>query len=161
MIPAAIIYDWFEREAIPAFEGFFLPLLPWILISMVAPLVRYRLDKQLWLYNKKHHDTHKEPRFGKYRNAIVNCLLIVLLAGLCKMTFAPTIGVMVVSNVIMVIFAAVQVVKCLNAYLKIEDVGFRINVFKAFKKSSFGSVLEKDACAPSTNNESNNNEEKL
>lgn len=136
--------DWWETEALPALWAFFKPLLAWILISIVAPLVRYRLDRQLWLYNKKHHDTHVEPKFGKYRNAIVNCLLIVLMAAICKMTFGATIGVMVVSNIIMILFAAVQVVKGMNTYLKLEDVGFRINIYKIFKRGSLGGVLEKD-----------------
>lgn len=136
--------DWWETEALPALWAFFKPLLAWILISIVAPLVRYRLDRQLWIYNKKHHDTHSEPMFGKYRNTVVNCLLIVLVAAICKMTFGATIGVTVVSNVIMILFAAVQVVKCINIYLKLEDVGFSINIYKIFKKSSLGSALEKD-----------------
>lgn len=138
------VTEWFEQEAIPSLWVFAVPLLPWILISMVAPLVRYRLDLQLWKYNKKQHEAHKKPKFAKYRNAIINCLLIVLLAGLCKMTFAPTIGVTIVSNIIMIVFAAVQVVKCMNTYLKIEDVGFRISIFKIFKKSVLKDVLEKE-----------------
>ena len=136
--------EWFEQEVIPSLWVFVAPLLPWMLISMVAPLVRYRLDLQLWKYNKKEHEAHRKPKFAKYRNAVINCLLIVLLAGLCKMTFAPTIGVTIVSNVIMIVFAAVQVVKCMNTYLKIEDVGFRISIFKIFKKSALKDVLEKE-----------------
>lgn len=136
--------EWFEQEAIPSLWVFVVPLLPWMLISMVAPLVRYRLDLQLWKYNKKEHEAHRKPKFAKYRNAVINCLLIVLLAGLCKMTFAPTTGVTIVSNVIMIVFAAVQVVKCMNTYLKIEDVGFRISIFKIFKKSALKDVLEKE-----------------
>lgn len=136
--------EWLEQEAIPSLWVFVVPLLPWMLISMVAPLVRYRLDLQLWKYNKKEHEAHRKPKFAKYRNAVINCLLIVLLAGLCKMTFAPTTGVTIVSNVIMIVFAAVQVVKCMNTYLKIEDVGFRISIFKIFKKSALKDVLEKE-----------------
>ena len=136
--------EWLEQEAFPSLWVFVVPLLPWMLISMVAPLVRYRLDLQLWKYNKKQRETHKKPKFAKYRNAIINCLLIVLLAGLCKMTFAPTIGVTIVSNIIMIVFAAVQVVKCMNTYLKIEDVGFRISIFKLFKKSALKDVLENE-----------------
>lgn len=136
--------EWFEQEAIPSLWVFVVPLLPWMLISMVAPLVRYRLDLQLWKYNKKEHEAHRKPKFAKYRSAVINCLLIVLLAGLCKMTFAPTTGVTIVSNVIMIVFAAVQVVKCMNTYLKIEDVGFRVSIFKIFKKSALKDVLEKE-----------------
>lgn len=136
--------EWFEQEVIPSLWVFVVPLLPWMLISMVAPLVRYRLDLQLWKYNKKEHEAHRKPKFAKYRNAVINCLLIVLLAGLCKMTFAPAIGVTIVSNVIMIVFAAVQVVKCMNTYLKIEDVGFRVSIFKIFKKSALKDVLEKE-----------------
>lgn len=138
------ISNWFINVFLPSFLVFINPLLPWVLISVVAPLVRYRLDKQLWLYNKGHHERYRKPTFSKYRNTIVNCILIVLLAGTCKLTFSPTIGVTVVSNVIMIVFAAVQVVKCLNVYLKIEDVGFRINIFKIFKNSSIKSVIEKE-----------------
>lgn len=138
------VTEWLENEAVPSLWVFVVPLLPWILISMVAPLVRYRLDLQLWKYNKKEHAAHRKPKFAKYCNAIINCLLIVLLAGLCKMTFAPTIGVTIVSNIIMIVFAAVQVVKCMNTYLKIEDVGFRISMFKILKKSALKDVLEKD-----------------
>lgn len=138
------ISEWLVREAIPSLWVFFVPLLPWILISMVAPLVRYRLDLQLWKYNKKEHAAHKKPKFAKYRNTVVNCLLIVLLAGLCKITFAEAIGVTIVSNVIMIVFAAVQVVKCMNTYLKIENVGFRINIFKIFNKSALKDVLEQE-----------------
>lgn len=136
--------EWFEQEAMPSLWVFVVPLLPWMLISMVAPLVRYRLDLQLWKYNKKEHEAHRKPKFAKYRNAVINCLLIVLLAGLCKMTFAPTTGVTIVSNVIMIVFAAVQVVKCMNTYLKTEDVGFRVSIFKIFEKSALKDVLEKE-----------------
>ena len=71
-------------------------------------------------------------------------MLIVLIGGVCKLTFAPAIGVTIVSNVVMTIFAAVQVVKCLNAYLKIENVGFRISIAKIFKKSSIKDIIEQD-----------------
>lgn len=133
-----------DAEVLPALWAFVCPLLPWILISVVAPLVRFRLDKQLWLYNKKHHATHRKPKFAKYRNAIVNCMLIVLLGGMCKLAFAPTIGVTIVSNVVMIVFAAVQVVKCLNAYLKIENVGFRFSLFNIFKNSSVKDYIERE-----------------
>lgn len=138
------ISEWLAHEVMPSLWVFVVPLLPWTFISMVAPLVRYRLDLQLWKYNKKQHATHKKPRFSKYRNAAINCLLIVLLAGLCKITFAEAIGVTIVSNVIMIVFAAVQVVKCINTYLKIENVGFRINIFKIFNKSALKDVLEQE-----------------
>lgn len=136
--------DWIESAFLPALWGFLVPLSPWILISIVAPLIRFRLDLQLWLYNKKQHASHKRPRFAKYRNAIINCILIALLAGLCKATLAEAIGVAIVSNIIMIIFAAVQVTKCLNTYLKIENVGFKISIFKIFKKSRLRDVIEKD-----------------
>lgn len=138
------IYEWLLNNALPEFWSFIKPMMPWMLISMVAPLVRYRLDKQLWLYNKKHHDTHDKPAFSKYRNTIMNCISIVSLAGVCKITFAPVLGITIVSSVLMVVIATVQLVKCVNSYLKIEEVGFRVDLFKVFKKSSFGEVVEKD-----------------
>lgn len=138
------IYEWMAKELTSLIWAFVAPLLPWMLISMVAPLIRYRLDLQLWKYNKEHHATHKKPKYAKYRNAIINCILIVFLSGLCRITFTEAVGVTIVSNLIMTVFASVQVVKCLNAYLKIENVGFRINIFKIFKKSALKNVLEKD-----------------
>lgn len=155
--------DWLDAEVMPALISFFKPLLAWIMISIVAPLVRYRLDKQLWLYNKKHRATHSEPKFKKYRNTIMNCLLIVLLAAICKLSVGATVGVSVTSNVIMIIFAAVQVVKCMNTYLKLEEVGFRINIYKMFSKSSFVDALEADSDDPcvKTNNENNAGEKEL
>ena len=127
MITCSAFSELMDAEVLPALWAFVCPLLPWILISVVAPLVRFRLDKQLWLYNKKHHATHHKPKFAKYRNAIVNCMLIVLLGGMCKLAFA-----------------AVQVVKCLNAYLKIENVGFRFSLFNIFKNSSVKDYIERE-----------------
>lgn len=138
------MFGWLETVFFSALWEFLVSLLPWILISIVAPLIRYRLDMQLWLYNKEQHEKHKRPKFAKYRNSIINCMLIVLLAGLCKASFTAAIGVAVVSNVIMIIFSAVQVTKCLNTYLKIENVGFKISIFKLFKKSKLKDVIEKD-----------------
>ena len=136
--------EWFFDTALPEFWVYISPMLPWVLISMVAPLVRYRFDRQLWAYNKKYHNSHQKPKFSKYFSTILNCISIVALAGVCKMTFAPMLGVSIVSSVLMVVIATVQLVKCINSYLKIENVGFRIDLFKVFKKSSFGDVVEKE-----------------
>jgi Na+/H+ antiporter NhaD/arsenite permease-like protein len=122
--------EWLTSHVVPQVTEFFSFLAPWLLLTLVSTICDYRFAVQAWKADSK-RDKSKKPKGSKYFNKIVNCFLLVLLAGCFRITADVEMGVTALSTTMLVIFAAMELMKAWNSYLRMENTGKRINVLKA------------------------------
>lgn len=134
-------YNWCVEQAYPSIMDFILPLMPWMGLSFVATLLDLKLSYELY---SNDHKNNIKPKISRYVNKIINCILLVLLAGFCRLTVGVELGVTIVSTVVLIAFACLEVTKCFNKFMQIENTGKKINLLNLFKGTHTHSVIELD-----------------
>lgn len=135
------LYSWYVEHAYPSIKDFIVPLLPWISLSVIATILDMKLTYELYRIDK---DKNPKPQWSRFVNKLVNCILLVLLGGCCKLTLGMELGVTIVSTVLFIAFACLEVTKCLNKFMQIENVGIKINLLNLFKATKIRDVIEKN-----------------
>jgi hypothetical protein len=120
---------------------FIVPLIPWLAFSFIMVLADWRFSLELWKLNKK-RDKADKPKPMKYGNKIVNCIMIVLLAGCMRVSAKIAVGIDVIATTGLIAWAAIEFTRVLNKYMEIEGVDKQFNIFKLFRRAHIDDVLE-------------------
>lgn len=134
-------FNWCAEYAYPGIRDFMKPLSAWIGLAFVATFLDFKLSYELYGINRK---KHQRPKFRRYFNKMLNCFLLVILAGYCRLTIGAELGVTIVSTVVLIAFSCFEVTKCVNKFMLIENTGKKIDLFKLFKGTRIHSVIEDD-----------------
>lgn len=133
------LYDWFVNGVYPGIKDFMIPLMPWIGLAFVATLLDFKLSYELHTINEKENT---KPKWARYLNKMANCILLVVLAGCCRLSVEAELGVTIVSTVVLIVFACFEVTRCFNKFMQIENTGKKINLLNLFKGTHIHSVIE-------------------
>lgn len=131
--------DWYMSNIHQGLLDFIIPLIPWIAFSFIMVLADWRFSYQLWKMSKT---KYTKPMPQKYVNKILNCVLLVFMAGCIMVSSGMSTTVNIIATTGLIAWAAIEFTRCINKYMEIEGIDKQFNIFKLFKKADMEDILE-------------------
>lgn len=116
--------------ALMPFVEFYQALTPYILLAIVLIVADSRFGVEA---AKKRGEAIRQSR--KWRRAInklVDYICWISLAGVFGKTYSETLGIPVLSSIMLLIVYAIELVSCFNNYFEMKDMNIRISFSAIF-----------------------------
>lgn len=123
-----------------AVAEFYAHLAPWLLLGLVLCLCDLRFG--ILAARKRGEEIRTSRMWRRTINKMIDYLCWVTIAEVCSRTFAPTLGVPVVSMGVLFIVYGIELSSCINNYFEYKGVRKRFNFWKLIKRPEIEEALE-------------------
>lgn len=120
---------------------FYAHLAPWLLLGAILVIVDLRFG--IKASRARGEEIRPSRAWRRTINKAMDYLCWVTVAEMCSRTFAPAIGVPVVSMGMLIVIYGIELSSCINNYLEYKHVDRRISIFKLLKGTRWGAILDK------------------
>lgn len=120
---------------------FYAHLAPWLLLGAILVIVDLRFG--IKASRARGEEIRPSRAWRRTINKAMDYLCWVTVAEMCSRTFAPAIGVPVVSMGMLIVIYGIELSSCINNYLEYKHVDRRISIFKLLRGTRWGAILDK------------------
>lgn len=120
---------------------FYAHLAPWLLLGAILVIVDLRFG--IKAARARGEEIRPSRAWRRTINKTMDYLCWVTVAEMCSRTFAPAIGVPVVSLGMLIVIYGIELSSCINNYFEYKHVDRRISIFKLLKGTKWGALLDK------------------
>lgn len=119
---------------------FYAHLAPWLLLGVVLCLCDLRFG--IKAARKRGEEIRTSRMWRRTINKMIDYLCWVTIAEVCSRTFAPTLGVPVVSVAVLFVVYGIELSSCINNYFEYKGVNKRFNFWRLIKRPEIEEALE-------------------
>ena len=119
---------------------FYAHLAPWLLLGLVLCFVDLRFGVMAAI--KRGEEIRLRRMWRRTINKMIDYLCWVTVAEACSLTFAPNLGVSVISVAVLFLVYGIEINSCVNNYLEYKGIRKKFNFWKLVKRPEFEDALE-------------------
>lgn len=119
---------------------FFDNLLPFLLLAIVLIVVDSRFG--IAAARKRGETIRTSRKWRRAINKLVDYICWVTLAGIFGQTFGETLGIPILSALLLLIVYGIEISSCFNNYFEAKGIKKKINIFKLFNRPEVENCIE-------------------